>query len=82
MAPECLLLRRCHEICVTKPCQGGARHYVIAIELQIPFVFFGALVVGAAVLLMANSRQELVLLGAVFLVGFTSLQMSISLGGF
>ncbi len=55
---------------------------MIAIELQIPFVFFGALVVGAAVLLMANSRQELVLLGAVFLVGFTSLQMSISLGGF
>ncbi len=30
---------------------------------------------------MANSKQELVLLGGVFVVGFTTLQLSIALGG-
>ena len=50
-------------------------------ELQLPFVFFGSLLVGSAVLLMATSRQELLLLGGVFVVGFTTLQLSLSLGG-
>jgi len=44
-------------------------------------VFFGALTVGSAVMLMANSKQELVLLAGVFVIGFSTLQLSIALGG-
>ena len=82
IGPKCRLFHGCRDIRFINLCQAAFRKYFDAIELQIPFVFFGALVVGAAVLLMANSRRELVLLGGVFLVGLTTLQMSIALGGF
>ena len=75
------MLRRCHDIRFTKLCQSCCKQSFDAIELQIPFVFFGALTVGSAVMLMANSKQELVLLAGVFVVGFTTLQLSIALGG-
>ena len=75
------MLRSCHDIRFTKLCQPCCKQSFDAIELQIPFVFFGGLTVGFAVVLMASSRQELVLLGGVFVVGFTTLQLSIALGG-
>ena len=45
-------------------------------------MFFGSLVVGSAMLLMANNKQEVLLLGGVFVVGFTAFQLSLTCGGF
>ena len=52
------------------------------LELQDPFVFFGSLVVGSAMLLMANNKQEVLLLGGVFVIGFTAFRLSLACGGF
>jgi hypothetical protein len=52
------------------------------LELQIPFRFFEALLVGSALLPMAQSRKELALLGGTFLVGLGALEVCLRFGGF
>ena len=52
------------------------------LELQIPFRFFEALLVGSALLQMAQSRKELALLGGTFLVGLGALEVCLGFGGF
>ena len=52
------------------------------LELQIPFRFFEALLVGSALLQMAQSRKELALLGGTFLVGLGALEVCLRFGGF
>ena len=52
------------------------------LELQIPFRFFGALLVGSALLPMAQNRKELALLGGTFLFGLGALEICLRFGGF
>ena len=52
------------------------------LELQIPFRFFGALLVGSALLPVAQSRKELALLGGTFLFGLGALEVCLRFGGF
>lgn len=52
------------------------------LELQIPFRFFGALLVGSALLPMAQNPKELALLGGTFLIGLGALEACLRLGGF
>ena len=51
------------------------------LELQIPFRFFGALLVGSALLPMAQSPKEFALLGGTFLFGLGALEICLRLGG-
>ncbi|QNI51524.1 putative membrane protein [Synechococcus sp. RS9915] len=51
------------------------------LELQIPFRFFGALLVGSALLPMAQNPKELALLGGTFLFGLGALEICLRLGG-
>ena len=51
------------------------------LELQIPFRFFGALLVGSALLPMAQNPKELALLGGAFLFGLGALEICLRLGG-
>jgi hypothetical protein len=53
-----------------------------SLELQIPFRFFGALLVGSSLLSMARSPKEFVLLGGTFLFGLGTLELALHLGGF
>lgn len=50
-------------------------------DLQTPFGFFGELVVGSALLLMARSLKEVGLLAAAFLVGFVALETCLRMNG-
>ncbi len=50
--------------------------------LQISFGFFGALLVGSALLPMAQHRKELALLGGTFLFGLGALEIFLRFGGF
>ena len=52
-----------------------------ALELQIPFRFFGALLVGSALLPMAQNTKELALLGGTFLFGLSALEICLRIGG-
>jgi len=51
------------------------------LDLQIPFRFFGALLVGSALLPMAQNAKELALLGGTFLFGLGALELCLRLGG-
>ena len=51
------------------------------LELSIPFRFFGALLVGSALLPMAKNPKELALLGGTFLIGLGALEVCLRLGG-
>ena len=51
------------------------------LELQIPFRFFGALLVGSALLPMAQNAKEFALLGGTFLFGLGALELCLRLGG-
>ena len=51
------------------------------LDLQIPFRFFGALLVGSALLSMAQNAKELALLGGTFLFGLGALELCLRLGG-
>ena len=50
-------------------------------DLQTPFRFFGELVVGSALLLMARSLKEVGLLAAAFLVGLVALETCLRMNG-
>ena len=50
-------------------------------DLQTPFRFFGELVVGSALLLMARSLKEVGLLAAAFLVGLVALETCLRING-
>lgn len=52
------------------------------IELQIPFRFFGELLVGSALMTMAQNRKEMVLLGGTFLLGLGALEVALRVSGF
>ena len=52
------------------------------LELQIPFRFFGALLVGPALFSMAQNPKELALLGSTFLLGLGALELALRVGGF
>ena len=52
------------------------------LELQIPFRFIGALLVGSALLPMAQNPKELALLGGTFLLGLGALELALRVGGF
>ena len=52
------------------------------LELQIPFRFFGMLLVGSALLPMAQNPKELALLGGTFLFGLGALELAFKIGGF
>ena len=56
--------------------------YGVPLELQLPFRFFGALLVGSALLPMAQTRKELALLGGTFLFGLSALEICLRVGGF
>ena len=51
-------------------------------DLQVPFRFFGALLVGSALMSMAQNPKEFVLLGATFLLGLGALELALKFGGF
>ncbi|QNI47515.1 putative membrane protein [Synechococcus sp. A18-25c] len=51
-------------------------------ELLIPFRFFGALLVGSSLLLMAQNRKELLLLGSTFLIGLGALEICLRVVGY
>ena len=51
------------------------------LELRIAFRFFGALLVGSALLPMAQSPKELALLGGNFLLGLAALELAFRVGG-
>ena len=51
-------------------------------ELQVPFKFFGALLVGSALMSMAQNPKEFVLLGGTFLLGLGALELALKFGGF
>jgi|TARA_B100000405_G_scaffold274804_1_gene215816 hypothetical protein len=59
----------------------GKRSPPLILELQIPFRFFGALLVGSALLPMAKNTKELALLGGTFLFGLGALEICLRLGG-
>jgi len=50
-------------------------------DLQTPFRFFGELVVGSALLLMARSLKEAGVLAAAFLVGLVALETCLRMNG-
>jgi hypothetical protein len=52
------------------------------LELQIPFRFFGVLLVGLSLLSMASSKKELALLGSTFLFGYGALELVLRFGGY
>ena len=52
------------------------------LELLIPFRFFGALLVGSALMSVAQNRKEMVLLGSTFLLGLGALEIALRVGGF
>ena len=52
------------------------------LELQIPFRFFGSLLVGSTLLFMASSKKEIALLGSTFLFGYGALELALRFGGF
>ena len=52
------------------------------IELQIHFRFFGALLVGSALISMAQNRKEIILLGGTFLLGLGALEVALRVSGF
>jgi len=51
-------------------------------DLQVPFRFFGALLVGSALMSMAQNPKEFVLLGGTFLLGLGALELALNFGGF
>ena len=51
------------------------------LELQIPLRFFGALLVGSALLPRAQNSKERALLGGTFLFGLGALEVCLRLGG-
>ena len=51
-------------------------------ELPVPFRFFGALLVGSALMSMAQNPKEFVLLGGTFLLGLGALELALKFGGF
>jgi len=51
------------------------------LELQIPFRFFGSLLVGSTLLFMANSKKEIALLGSTFLFGLGALELVLRFSG-
>ena len=52
------------------------------LELQVTFRFFGALLVGSALMSMAQNPKEFVLLGGTFLLGLGALELALKFGGF
>jgi len=48
--------------------------HISILHLKIPFRFFGALVVGSALIVMARSAKEAALLGGTFLCGLGALE--------
>ena len=60
----------------------GKRSPPLILELQIPFRFFGALLVGSALLPMAQNPKEFALLGGTFLLGLGALELALRVGGF
>ena len=52
------------------------------LELQLPCRFFGALLVGSALVSMAQNPREFVLLGGTFLLGLGALELALRLSGF
>ena len=52
------------------------------LELQIPFRFLGLLLVGSALLPMAQNPKELALLGGTFVLGLGALELAFRVGGF
>ena len=51
-------------------------------ELQVSFRFLGALLVGSALMSMAQNLKEFVLLGGTFLLGLGALELALKFGGF
>ena len=51
------------------------------LDLQSAFGFFGALLVGSALLPMAQNPKEFALLGGTFLFGLGALEICLRLGG-
>ena len=49
--------------------------------LPISFRFLGALIVGASVLSVANSKRELGLLTGTFLIGLSALEIALHVAG-
>ncbi len=58
--------------------------HVSILELEIPFRFFGALVVGSAlmIMIMARSFKEAALLGGTFLCGLGALELALRFSGY
>ena len=56
--------------------------HVSILELEIPFRFFGALVVGSALMIMARSFKEAALLGGTFLCGLGALELALRFSGY
>ena len=52
------------------------------LELQNPLIFFASLIMGSALLPMASSKKELVLLGGTFIFGLSALEMVLRIGGY
>ena len=51
-------------------------------DLQVPFRFFSALLVGSALMSMAQNPKEFALLGGTFLLGLGALELALKFGGF
>ena len=56
--------------------------HVSILELEIPLRFFGALVVGSALMIMARFYTEDALLGATFLCGLGALELALRFSGY
>jgi hypothetical protein len=56
--------------------------HVSILELEIPFRFFGALVVGSALMIMARSFKEAALLGGTFLCGLGAIELALRFSGY
>ena len=51
-------------------------------QLEVPFRFFGALVVGSSLMIMARSLKEAALLGGTFLCGLGALELALRFSGY
>ena len=76
------LLSLFHELPVINLWEAGNGNASKYLELQVPFIFFGSLLVGSALLPMAQNRKELALLGGTFLFGLGALEVCLRFGGY
>ena len=51
------------------------------LSLQIPFRFFGVLILGSALFPMAQSKRDAALLGGTFLFGLGAIELVLRFGG-